>query len=414
MLGSIRELRETVCGAASRFDPGCLNGETAAMAMQEWAGMSHAADAAMALAAARVAACRLPASAGARDAAELVARTTRVTVAQAKDAIARGTRFAAQEMTRSAATAGELSPVQATAIADAVAVNAAAETALLEEAGRSSVGELRLRCLEKKAETQDLATIERRIHARRSLRRWRDPEGAEHLHATGTKRDLAVIDRALKRGTDERFKEAHKRGTREPLEAYAFDALVGMAVAVMEGSSEGAKRRDPVRSLAVLRLDIEALVRGHVQPGETCEIAGLGPISVTTARQMLGESILKLVMTNGVEVRSVTHLGRGPNAAQKIALLWEQPVCSREGCGRRARLEYDHIDGAEYRITNHTRVDELEPLCDPDHDLKTYQGWALVNGTGVRPMVPPDDPRHPRGRRNPHNNQGREKRVRGP
>jgi hypothetical protein len=111
---------------------------------------------------------------------------------------------------------------------------------------------------------------------------------------------------------------------------------------------------------------------------------------------MVGESILKLVLTSGVEVRNVTHLGRGPTTAQKVALLWEQPVCTREGCGRRARLEYDHIDGREFRHTRHTRVDELAPLCEPDHDLKTNHGWALVAGSGIRPMVPPDDPRHPR------------------
>jgi hypothetical protein len=106
--------------------------------------------------------------------------------------------------------------------------------------------------------------------------------------------------------------------------------------------------------------------------------------------------VLKLVLTNGIEVRNVTHLGRGPNTAQKVALLWEHPLCHREGCGRRRRVEHDHGDGKEWRITHHTRVDELEPLCDPDHDLKTNHGWALVEGTGVRPMVPPDDPRHPR------------------
>lgn len=101
------------------------------------------------------------------------------------------------------------------------------------------------------------------------------------------------------------------------------------------------------------------------------------------------------MLTNGVEVRNVTHLGRGPNTAQKIALLWEQPVCQRQGCGRRARLEYDHAHGVEYRKTKHTRVDELDLLCEPDHDLKTYDGWALVPGTGIRPMVPPNDRRHP-------------------
>jgi hypothetical protein len=97
-------------------------------------------------------------------------------------------------------------------------------------------------------------------------------------------------------------------------------------------------------------------------------------------------------------VQNVTHLGRGPNTAQKIALLWQQPECARDTCNRTARLEYNHEYGAEYRKTKHTRVDETGPLCDPDHDLQTYYGWALVEGAGKRPMVPPDDPRHPRNR----------------
>ena len=37
-------------------------------------------------------------------------------------------------------------------------------------------------------------------------------------------------------------------------------------------------------------------------------------------------------------------------------------------------------------------------LCDHDHHLKTYYGWALVEGTGKRAMVPPDDPRHPKNK----------------
>ena len=117
-------------------------------------------------------------------------------------------------------------------------------------------------------------------------------------------------------------------------------------------------------------------------------------MSVETARDMLGESILKLVITKGVDVVNVTHLGRGPNTAQKVALLWQLPECTREGCNRTARVEYDHRD--DYRITKHTRLDELDPACKPDHDLKTYHGWAFVEGTGKRPMVPPDDPRHPK------------------
>ena len=402
---SLVALRRAVCRTASGFDAGGLDGEGAAAAVREWSAISHAADAAMALAAARLTASALPASFGARDAAELVAKVTGTTTARANDAIARGTGMAAQHKTRAAATSGRLSHEQAGAIADAVAVNPDAEVELLDEAARSSVGELRQKCASRKAEKQDLEQIEKRIHERRRVRRWRDPEGAEHLHATGTKRAMALVDQALKQLIDQQFAVARREGMHEPLEAHAFDALVQMGMQVLgrcgAAESTAPTRRDAVRNLTVLRIDWSALVRGAVEGDETCDIAGLGPISVATARAMLGESILQLVITNGVDVRNVTHLGRGPNTAQKIALLWEQPMCQREGCGRRARLEYDHVEGFEYRTTRHTRLDELAPLCKPDHDLKTHHGWALVEGAGVRPMVPPDDPRHPRHGRHP-------------
>jgi hypothetical protein len=80
--------------------------------------------------------------------------------------------------------------------------------------------------------------------------------------------------------------------------------------------------------------------------------------------------------------------------AQQVALLWMSPECTRLGCTRAYRLENDHRE--EWHKTHHTRLDELDPVCGHDHDLKTYFGWAFVTGTGKRPMVPPDDPRHPK------------------
>jgi hypothetical protein len=43
--------------------------------------------------------------------------------------------------------------------------------------------------------------------------------------------------------------------------------------------------------------------------------------------------------------------------------------------------------------------DLLDKLCRFHHRLKTNEGWALVEGTGKRDFVPPDDPRHPRHKR---------------
>jgi hypothetical protein len=127
-----------------------------------------------------------------------------------------------------------------------------------------------------------------------------------------------------------------------------------------------------------------------------CEITGIGPIPASVARQMLGESILKLVITKGIDVLHVTHLGRQPTAAQRIALLFQQPLCIAEGCNR-TRTEIDHRE--DWVRTKHTVVHECDPLCKHHHDLKTYLGWMLTEGTGKRPMVPPDDPRHPRYKR---------------
>jgi hypothetical protein len=136
-------------------------------------------------------------------------------------------------------------------------------------------------------------------------------------------------------------------------------------------------------------------VRGALEGEETCEIVGAGPVPVRIARELLGESILKLVITKGVDVVNVVHLGRGPTAAQKIALLWSSPKCSNIECSR-MRVEADHNPPSVE--TKHTVLGELDHLCDHEHDLETNQGWSLVEGTGRRAFVPPDDPRHPRNK----------------
>jgi hypothetical protein len=175
-------------------------------------------------------------------------------------------------------------------------------------------------------------------------------------------------------------------------------------------TAEGAVERRPVPDgyLGLLRLDVAALQRGHVEGDETCEIAGLGPIPVSAARRLLGDAVLKLVLTRGVDVANVTHLGRGPTVSQKIALLWGSPGCAVTGCPRMAGIEHDHrIDWA---LTRHTVLGELDRLCGHHHDLKSQKGWVLVTGPdAIVELVPPTDPRHPgdtRRRRSPRTQRG--------
>ena len=294
--------------------------------------------------------------------------------------------------TASAARAGSLSTAQVQAIASAATADPTAEHELIDDAARLSLGQLRDKCAKVIADADpDPEGRHARLRRQRRGRRYSTPDGFHHLHLQSTPEDLADVDVTLNAIVDELFKAARARGAHESRDAYLADASRRDGAPSAWGTRRQAladvHRRHPCRP--------HGARDGRVGEGEVCEIAGIGPVPVAVVRKLLGDAVLKLVLTHGVDVRNVTSLGRGPTAAQKIALLWEQPTCSVERCGRRARLEADHTTGAEYATTRHTRLDELDRLCDQHHDKKTYDGWGLVPGTGVRPMVPPEHPRHP-------------------
>jgi hypothetical protein len=234
-----------------------------------------------------------------------------------------------------------------------------------------------------------------RIRRERKLREFADREGAWNLHARGPVEAGALVRSVLDPIVDELFKTARSEGRKEAREAYAFDALVELARrAAGGGHVDGEKHKTPSpRFLGLIRVDHEALVRGSVEGDEVCEISGLGPIPVDVARELLGDAILKLVITKGVDVANVTHLGRSPTIAQKVALWWRSPCCEIVECVRTQRLENDH--GPDWAETHHTRYEELRRLCGHCHWLKTVLGWAIIEGTRGPVMVPPDEPRHP-------------------
>lgn len=156
------------------------------------------------------------------------------------------------------------------------------------------------------------------------------------------------------------------------------------------------RRRPPPTYQALLRVDVAALRRGRVEGDEVCEIAGVGAVPATVARGLLGDAVLKLVVTRGVDVVNVTHLGRGPTAAQRVALLWTSPACTNESCSNRLAIEHDHR--RPWAADRVTELGNLDRLCRPCHRRKTHDGWALVAGRGRRALVPPGDPRHPGSR----------------
>ena len=59
---------------------------------------------------------------------------------------------------------------------------------------------------------------------------------------------------------------------------------------------------------------------------------------------------------------------------------WERG--SDAGRTTTTRIEFDHR--IAFADTRHTRLDELDGACKHHHDGETYDGWALVAGTGRR------------------------------
>jgi hypothetical protein len=374
--------------------------------------IERCASAAKLLLAERVEESRDWSKAGAHSAADHLARKAGNSVGLARCALETSKRLHHLAATEAALRRGELSSAQAQAIADAAAVNPTAEQPLLDVARSSTLTELREQANRAKAagDPHPDAT-HHRIHRQRRLRRFTDAEGAWNLQARGTADAGAVLNAALDPIVDEIFRAARRDGSRLPRDAYAFDALLelsrragGAAPADLDPSSADTAKpgRRAVRSnpafLALLRVDVESLIRGRVEGEELCEISGVGAIPAGRARELLGESVLKLVITRGVDVRSVTHLGRGPTAAQRVALLWASPRCTNLACSHSIGIQHDHR--APWADVRETSVANLDRLCPPCHARKTHEGWALVEGTGRRSLVPRGDPRHPahRGR----------------
>ena len=391
------ELRSAMSEYATRFDPALVSASDAAGVVADAAGIKNMAATVEALAAARVAETELWKRDGDRSPAHQLARLTGTSVGQAQETLRVVRRLEDLPATAEAARRGELSAQQVAVITDAASANPDAEARLLEQSCTSSLGELRDECARTKANECDLEARRRHIHEQRRLRTWRDAEGGANLHLRDNPEVVAGIMNTLEPIRNELFEAARKEGRREPMEAYAADALAALARRADGGGESKASRRTKV----LARVDLPALLRGYPVGDETCELAGYGPVAVSALRDLIDtdDPFLAAIVTKGKEVVGVAHLGRRPNAHQQSALEWLYPTCAAEACSSLAFLEIDHRE--DWAKTHITVFELLDRFCPHHHDLKTNDGWALVEGRGKRPFVPPEDPRHPRNAHSP-------------
>ena len=134
---------------------------------------------------------------------------------------------------------------------------------------------------------------------------------------------------------------------------------------------------------------MESLRRGSVNDGEVCDLAGVGPVSLETARDLLGDSLVQLVISDGADVRWISSRKRTIPAAVRAALLArDDRRCVVPGCGARWGLEIDHWQVA-FADGGATELSNLALLCRTHHRLKTYRGFRLDGGPGAWRWVPP-------------------------
>jgi hypothetical protein len=123
--------------------------------------------------------------------------------------------------------------------------------------------------------------------------------------------------------------------------------------------------------------------------GETCEIPGVGPVSVQHARDLLGDALLDVIITDGVDVTTVVRPRRNIPTPLATAIMDRDQYCVVPGCGKRLGLEKDHWQ-RPVKNDGEASYDNLVRLCKHHHYLRTHQGWTLTGGPGNWHFDPPE------------------------
>ena len=374
------------------YEPDRVTGPDAASLLRLFVRIERMGATGKALSAHRAAAAEVHRAGGHRTTAHWLAEQTGDSVGDAIETERLGEALSAQPAIDGAMRQGRLSRRKAAALAGAVAVDPAAEADLLQRAESQTLREVRDACARVRSRARS-AEEEARRHERlrrdRTCRTWTDADtGAFHLAATLAPDDGARVLAALEAASDAVFLAARSAGTRDSLDNRRADALVALAT--------GDHHRSGRRSGASVhvRVDLDALRQGFAGSGQVCEIPGVGPVPVQVAREVMGDALTSIVITDGTDVTTVCRLTRHIPAAVASALLERDPTCVVPGCDRADHLEVDHWQ-VDFARGGPTAWWNLAHLCPHHHRLKTTGRFRLTGGPGrwrFTPAAgPPDD-----------------------
>jgi hypothetical protein len=358
--------------------------------------LNRASSAGMVMAAHRAEQLEAFAISGHRNAPDWLAGITGTPFARAKECLALGERMELSPAVRAAFTRGELSTPQAEVIGEALAVVPSSGEKLLGIARESSHRELtrQVEQMKQAARSQEDDRARRaRAYRRRSLRFSQLPEGGVRVQVQLTEEAWGRCLPVLEHSANLLFRQARSARVRCSRDQYLADAFVD----IVSGRAASGDRVGGARfsTTTMVRVDAAALRRGSLEPGETCEIAGVGPVSVDTARELLGEGWFRLLVTDGADVTTMTSRTRSVRARIETALLERDRTCVVPGCDVSIGLETHHWR-RDYALDGPTELDNLCRICSIHHDMASSGGWRLAGGPGAWSWEAPSFPVSPR------------------
>ena len=377
MLHEVRGAVSSLETLVRALDPARIDGGDAADLLEMFGRGERLCAAAKALLARRVEETGVWRAGGHRSAAHWVAEATGETVGAAARTLETARALDELAETDAAFRAGRLSQTQAAEITATAVADPAAESDLLQTASATSVKGLRDRCREVRAGAEgDDRAWAGRLHDGRLAHDWTDPDGTYRLEARLAPDAGARFRSAWTAHIDRIFGDARRVGRHEPRAAYAADALVALAT------------QGPCKPVEVhVSVDSAALARGHTDAGERCEIKGVGPVPVTTARAVLDDARVSVLVRDGDDITAVSSPTRTIPTKLRRALDARYPTCGVKACANDQFLEIDHIVPLEDH--GPTELPNLWRICTHHHALKTHGGWKVVGNNGDRDLVPP-------------------------
>jgi hypothetical protein len=409
---------ELLGGVLAALDPARLTGPDAADLYRMFAAVERLSMAGKTLLAPRIDESGVWRDGGHRSPAVMLAELEGVPTGQARNTLEVGHRLPELPGTEEALRSGVLSGPKVAELSGAAVLDPMLEGSLLDGAADEPLQKVKDRCQRARStvERQDpLATV-RRVRAARHFSSWTDSDGAFCFQGRDTAdrgaRILEQIQHTVGR-LRKADREARAHGTPpgastpidsdRALRADAFFLLMTgrtfgagdrapagdddtgppedqiapgptSGPSSTSGTAQDVIDRPPTCSLMV-RVDLDALFRGEVAPGEVCEIDNQAPIPVSMARDLANDSFLRLVFHQAGDIRAVSHLGRTVNQKLRTALAHRDRCCVVPGCGVPFGLEIDHV--VPFALGGPTELENLALLCHHHHYLKSYEGWTL-------------------------------------